>query len=157
MMGTWLPETCWATSRREIKNTKVASSWFFLSTINKHFYFALSSKVAAHNAREGKLVIFLVLIVRFMIENSKEDRHVSTERHQTAIMTNRNAWFVEQSPDTSSLFAQNMYLLLFKSQINRNINNFNKQLLSLSQFYSNQTIQYLNLLFSWEKYYIIYH
>ena len=22
MMGTWLPETCWATSRREIKNTK---------------------------------------------------------------------------------------------------------------------------------------
>jgi hypothetical protein len=22
MMGTWLPETCWATIRREIKNTK---------------------------------------------------------------------------------------------------------------------------------------
>jgi len=34
MMGTWLPETCWATSRREIKNTKVTSSWFFLSTLN---------------------------------------------------------------------------------------------------------------------------
>ena len=33
MMGTWLPETCWVTSRREIKNTKVASSWFFLSTM----------------------------------------------------------------------------------------------------------------------------
>ena len=32
MMGTWLPETCWATIRREIKNTKVASIWFFLST-----------------------------------------------------------------------------------------------------------------------------
>ena len=32
MMGTWLPETCWATIRREIKNTKVTSSWFFLST-----------------------------------------------------------------------------------------------------------------------------
>ena len=26
MMGTWLPETCWANSRREIKNTKVTSS-----------------------------------------------------------------------------------------------------------------------------------
>ena len=26
MMGTWLPETCWATSRREIKNTKVITS-----------------------------------------------------------------------------------------------------------------------------------
>ena len=34
MMGTRLPETCWATIRREINNTKVASSWFFLSTLN---------------------------------------------------------------------------------------------------------------------------
>ena len=34
MMGTWLPETCWATNRRKIKNTKVTSSWFFLSTLN---------------------------------------------------------------------------------------------------------------------------
>ena len=34
MMGTWLPETCWEKSRREIKNTKVTSSWFFLSTLN---------------------------------------------------------------------------------------------------------------------------
>jgi hypothetical protein len=34
MMGTWLSETCWATNRREIKNTKVKSSWFFLSTVN---------------------------------------------------------------------------------------------------------------------------
>jgi hypothetical protein len=34
MMGTWLPETCWATSRREIKTTKVTPSWFFLSTLN---------------------------------------------------------------------------------------------------------------------------
>jgi hypothetical protein len=32
MMGTWLPETCWTTSTREIKDTKVTSSWFFLST-----------------------------------------------------------------------------------------------------------------------------
>ena len=32
MMGTWLPETCWATIKREIKNTKVTSSWVFLST-----------------------------------------------------------------------------------------------------------------------------
>ena len=31
MMGTWLPETCWATSRREIKNTKVTSTWFYLT------------------------------------------------------------------------------------------------------------------------------
>jgi len=34
MIDTWLPETCWATSRREIKNTKVTSSWFFSSTLN---------------------------------------------------------------------------------------------------------------------------
>ena len=34
MIGTWLPETCWATSRREIKNKKLTSSWFFLSTPN---------------------------------------------------------------------------------------------------------------------------
>ena len=33
-MGTWLPETRWATSRREIKYTKVTFSWFFLSTLN---------------------------------------------------------------------------------------------------------------------------
>jgi hypothetical protein len=30
MMGTWLPET----SRRERRNTRVTSSWFFLSTLN---------------------------------------------------------------------------------------------------------------------------
>ena len=34
MMGTWLPKTCSATNRREIKNTKVTSSWFFWSTLN---------------------------------------------------------------------------------------------------------------------------
>ena len=34
MMGAWLPKSCWATIRREIKNTKVTSSWFFLSTLN---------------------------------------------------------------------------------------------------------------------------
>jgi hypothetical protein len=38
MMGTWLPETCWATIRREIKDTKSDISWFFLSTL----YFWLS-------------------------------------------------------------------------------------------------------------------
>jgi hypothetical protein len=37
MMDTWLLETCWATIRREIKNTKVACSWFFLSTLRKVF------------------------------------------------------------------------------------------------------------------------
>jgi len=30
MMGTWLPETCWATSKGEIKNTKVTSSYLLL-------------------------------------------------------------------------------------------------------------------------------
>ena len=34
MMGTWLPETCWATIRREIKNTNVTSSWFSLCTLH---------------------------------------------------------------------------------------------------------------------------
>ena len=34
MMGTWLPEICWGTSRREIKHTKVTSSWFLLSTLS---------------------------------------------------------------------------------------------------------------------------
>jgi len=30
-MGTWLPETCWATCKGEIKdNTKVTSSWFLI-------------------------------------------------------------------------------------------------------------------------------
>ena len=33
MIGTWLPETCWATIRRKIIQ-KVTSSWFFLSTLN---------------------------------------------------------------------------------------------------------------------------
>jgi hypothetical protein len=33
-MGTWLPETCWTTCKREIKdNTKVTSSWFPIHTI----------------------------------------------------------------------------------------------------------------------------
>ena len=32
-MGTWLPETCWATCKGEIKdNTKVTSSWFLIRT-----------------------------------------------------------------------------------------------------------------------------
>ena len=34
MMGTWLPETCWATIRRAIKIRKVTSCWFFLFTLN---------------------------------------------------------------------------------------------------------------------------
>ena len=41
MMGTWLPETCWATIRREIRIQKVISSWFFLYTLN---YTALNSE-----------------------------------------------------------------------------------------------------------------
>ena len=32
-MGTWLPETCWATCKGKIKdNTKVTSSWFLIHT-----------------------------------------------------------------------------------------------------------------------------
>jgi len=32
-MGTWLPETCWANCKGEIKdNTKVTSSWFLIHT-----------------------------------------------------------------------------------------------------------------------------
>ena len=32
-LGTWLPETCWATCKGEIKdNTKVTSSWFLIHT-----------------------------------------------------------------------------------------------------------------------------
>ena len=32
-MGTWLPETCWATCKGEIKdNTKVTSSWYLIHT-----------------------------------------------------------------------------------------------------------------------------
>jgi hypothetical protein len=34
MVVTWLPETCWASSIIEIKNTKVTYIWFFLSTLN---------------------------------------------------------------------------------------------------------------------------
>jgi len=124
---------------------------------NKYLYFALSSTAAAHDAREGsEFVIFWVLIVRFMIENNEEDGHISTQRHQTAAVTKRNACFVEQSPYTSNLSVHKMYLLLFKYQMNKNITNFKKRFLSLSQFYSNQATQYWNLLFSWEIYYIIY-
>ena len=49
-----------------------------------------------------------------------------------------------------------MYLL-FKFQMNNNITYFNKRSLYLSQLYSNQPVQYLNMLFSWQKYDIIYH
>jgi hypothetical protein len=32
-MGTWLPETCWASCKGEIKdNTKVTSSWYLIHT-----------------------------------------------------------------------------------------------------------------------------
>ena len=37
MMGTWLPESCWETIRREIKYTILTSSWFFLSTLIRNF------------------------------------------------------------------------------------------------------------------------
>ena len=46
MMGTWLPETCWATIRREIKIEKMTSSWFSLSALiyvyKCHIYIILS-------------------------------------------------------------------------------------------------------------------
>ena len=46
MMSTWLPETCWATNRKEIKNTKVTSSWFFLSTLNRKWENVLFRRAA---------------------------------------------------------------------------------------------------------------
>jgi hypothetical protein len=56
----------------------------------------LSSKVAAHNTRLGsQFLIFCLLIFTFMTKNRIEDRHVSTERHQTAATTDLNAWFAE--------------------------------------------------------------
>ena len=36
LMGTWLPDTFWTTSRREIKSTKVTSSWFSYPHIQWH-------------------------------------------------------------------------------------------------------------------------
>ena len=60
-MGTWLPETCWATSRREIKNTKVTSSWFFLSTLGIWCpgHFAPNDSRVAQYHRVGN---FLILV-----------------------------------------------------------------------------------------------
>ena len=43
MMGTWLPETCWATVRREIKNTK--------SDIQLVFLTHTKSPISLHTAR----------------------------------------------------------------------------------------------------------
>ena len=44
MMGTWLPETCWATIRREIKNTKSDIYLVFLihTEINKLIFIVLT-------------------------------------------------------------------------------------------------------------------
>ena len=67
MMGTWLPETCWATIRGEIKNTKLTSSWFSLSTLNyqnirRHFkqrlLMLLAAKLTSHNS--DKTACYLV-------------------------------------------------------------------------------------------------
>ena len=61
MIGTWSPETCWATIRREIKNTKSDIQLvFFLSTLNydarsttRHIHkFAISHNTSA---REGQI------------------------------------------------------------------------------------------------------
>jgi len=60
MMGTWLPETCWATIRREIKNTKVTSSWFFLSTLN---YDARSTSHQVHKRWYTYICIYLTVHV----------------------------------------------------------------------------------------------
>jgi len=69
MMGTWLPETCWAAIRREIKNIKVTSSWFFLSTIN-------------YDARSTKHQISKDLI-GFLVVMSKSHTFRETEIHKT--------------------------------------------------------------------------
>ena len=58
MMGTWLPETCWATIIREIKNTKVTSSWFFLSTLSVFYLFVYlqSTHTRLHSIKVNGLV-----------------------------------------------------------------------------------------------------
>ena len=63
MMGTWLPKTCWATIRREIKIQKVTSSWFFLSTLN---YDARSTTQQTHTSfARSDLSIVSILRIQF--------------------------------------------------------------------------------------------
>jgi len=61
-MGTWLPETCWATCKREMKdNTKVTSGWFLIHTVNcvLRFYLQTLSQVAQHVSDILKMVTWL--------------------------------------------------------------------------------------------------
>ena len=67
MMGTWLPETCWATIRREIKNTKVISSWFYLSTLN---YDARST------THQIWIYVFIMHIMHFLSSSFSHFPHV---------------------------------------------------------------------------------
>ena len=69
MMGTWLPETCWATIRREIKNAKSDILLVFLIHTELHdvhvfviWYFhqsisLLCGFVNVHQAKHGRLEI----------------------------------------------------------------------------------------------------
>ena len=67
MMGTWSPETCWATSRREIKNTKVTSSWFFLSTLN------YDSRSTTHQSKIHEFICLTVILVYSQMSYTKFD------------------------------------------------------------------------------------
>ena len=70
MMGIWLSETCWATIIREIKNTKVTSSWFFLSTLN-------------YDARSTTHHIYTTLVWTPLDEWSARRRYLYLKKHNT--------------------------------------------------------------------------
>ena len=55
MMGTWLPETCWATIKREIKNTK--SDIYLVFLIHTH-YESFISKNNKYDPKSLQAIIF---------------------------------------------------------------------------------------------------
>jgi len=61
-MGTWLPETCWATCKGEIKdNTKVTSSWFLIHTEAKTF--------GRNNYNNRKIILYCILTIALILIN----------------------------------------------------------------------------------------
>jgi hypothetical protein len=67
MIGTWLPETCLATSRREIKNTKVTSSWFFLSILSLENIHFSASRALFKKARFYTKTISIIQIANLSV------------------------------------------------------------------------------------------
>jgi hypothetical protein len=61
MVVTWLPETCWATSRREIKNTKVTSIWFFLST----YFFLFNVVISLISTSLFRSLLWLCILLNY--------------------------------------------------------------------------------------------